>query len=196
MPETQVWPLGWEEPLEKGMATHSGILAWRIPWIEELQSMGLHSVRCYWETNTHTHTQGRAVSYCEWWHEIKTSQRSSKSGIISPARKDPCAAILKNSAYPPEGFAHTVLHWYPHENLLSWADRRGKGFWETGFASGMNFPLSLVNERDFYDHWYSLGSGIMPEGCLGGGRALTDLTCLSSMGKRFSLHFLRKNLIE
>ena len=31
----QVQFLGWEDPLEKGMATHSSILAWRIPWIEE-----------------------------------------------------------------------------------------------------------------------------------------------------------------
>ena len=41
--ETQVRSLGWEDPLEKGMATHSSILAWRIPWTEEpgrLQSMG------------------------------------------------------------------------------------------------------------------------------------------------------------
>ena len=30
--ETQVQSLGWEDPLEKGMATHSGILTWRIPW--------------------------------------------------------------------------------------------------------------------------------------------------------------------
>ena len=38
--------LGWEDPLEKGMATHSSILAWRIPWTKEpggLQSMGLKS---------------------------------------------------------------------------------------------------------------------------------------------------------
>ena len=38
--------LGWKDPLEKGMATHSSILAWRIPWMEEpggLQSMGLQS---------------------------------------------------------------------------------------------------------------------------------------------------------
>ena len=34
MQETQVWFLGWEDPLEKGMATHSSILAWRIPWTE------------------------------------------------------------------------------------------------------------------------------------------------------------------
>ena len=43
MQKTQVPPLGWEDPLEKGMATHSSILTWRIPWTEEpdgLQSRG------------------------------------------------------------------------------------------------------------------------------------------------------------
>ena len=43
MRETQVRSLGWEDPLEDGMATHSSILAWRIPWTEEtggLQSTG------------------------------------------------------------------------------------------------------------------------------------------------------------
>ena len=46
--ETQVQPLGWEDPLEKGIATHSSIFAWRIPWTEDpggLQSMGLQQVR-------------------------------------------------------------------------------------------------------------------------------------------------------
>ena len=46
--ETQVQSLGWEDPLEKEMATHSSILAWKIPWTEELgrlQSMGLQRVR-------------------------------------------------------------------------------------------------------------------------------------------------------
>ena len=46
--ETQVQSLGWEDPLENGMATHSNILAWRIPWAEVpggLQSMGLQRVR-------------------------------------------------------------------------------------------------------------------------------------------------------
>ena len=46
--ETQVRPLGWENPLEKEMATHSSILAWRILWAEEpgvLQSKWLQSVR-------------------------------------------------------------------------------------------------------------------------------------------------------
>ena len=47
MQETQVQSLGWEDPLEKEMATHSNILAWRIPWSEEpdrLQSMGSQRV--------------------------------------------------------------------------------------------------------------------------------------------------------
>ena len=46
--ETWVGSLGWEDPLEKGKATHSSILAWRIPWTEEpggLQSMGSQGVR-------------------------------------------------------------------------------------------------------------------------------------------------------
>ena len=59
MQETQVCSLGWEDPLEKGMATHSSILAWRIPWTEEpggLQSMGLQRVRHPSSTNTFTFT--------------------------------------------------------------------------------------------------------------------------------------------
>ena len=47
MQETRVQLLGWEDPLKKGMATHSSILAWEITWTEEpgyLQSMGLQRV--------------------------------------------------------------------------------------------------------------------------------------------------------
>ena len=35
MQESWIQPLGWEDPLEKGMATHSNVLVWRIPWTEE-----------------------------------------------------------------------------------------------------------------------------------------------------------------
>ena len=47
MQETWVRSLGWEDPLEKEMATHSSILAWKIPWMEKpgrLQSMELQRV--------------------------------------------------------------------------------------------------------------------------------------------------------
>ena len=53
--ETRVRSLGWEDPLEKEMATHSSILAWKISWTEEpggLQSMGSQRVRHDWVTNT------------------------------------------------------------------------------------------------------------------------------------------------
>ena len=57
--ETQVQSLGWEDPLEEGMETHSSILAWRIPCIERpggLQSMGSQRVR-HDGSNEHLHTQ-------------------------------------------------------------------------------------------------------------------------------------------
>ena len=57
--ETRVWSLGWEDPLEKGKATYSSILAWRIPWgpwgyMEK--SMGSQRVRHYWVIFTFTFT--------------------------------------------------------------------------------------------------------------------------------------------
>ena len=45
--ETWIWSLGQEDPLEKGMATHSSIIAWKIPWTEDpggLQSVGSQKV--------------------------------------------------------------------------------------------------------------------------------------------------------
>ena len=49
MQETRIQSLGWEDTLDEGMASHSSILVWRIPWTEEpggLQSMGLQRVVC------------------------------------------------------------------------------------------------------------------------------------------------------
>ena len=54
MQETWVRSLGWEDPLEKKMATHSSTLAWKIPWTEEpgrLQSIGLQRVGHDWATS-------------------------------------------------------------------------------------------------------------------------------------------------
>ena len=54
MRETWVRSLGWEDPLEKEMATHSSVLAWKIPWMEEpgrLPSMGSLRIGHNWETS-------------------------------------------------------------------------------------------------------------------------------------------------
>ena len=68
MKETRVQSLGQEGTLEKGMETHSRILAWRIPWTEEpggLQSMGRkESDTIEWLTHTHTHTHSHMAHTC------------------------------------------------------------------------------------------------------------------------------------
>ena len=66
MQETWVLSLGWEDALEKGMATHSSILAWRIPWTEEsggLQFTGLQRVEHNWMTK-HTYITSSILLAC------------------------------------------------------------------------------------------------------------------------------------
>ena len=76
--QTQVWSLGRDDPLEKGMETHSSILAWRMPWTEEpgsLQSMGSQRViRDWsdWQFHFHTFTN-------TWW---KVTHLHSHTHII------------------------------------------------------------------------------------------------------------------
>ena len=67
--ETRVWPLGWEDPLEKGKATHSSSLVWKISWTEEpsgLPSMGSQRVGHDWMTNTHTVSSYPLHSWRNW----------------------------------------------------------------------------------------------------------------------------------
>ena len=66
MQETQVRSLGWEDPLEKEMATHSSTLAWKIPWTEErcrLQSMESQRVGHNWATSLRQHIK-KQRHYC------------------------------------------------------------------------------------------------------------------------------------
>ena len=67
--ETCVQSLGWEDPLETRMATHSSILSWRIPWIEKpgrLQSMGFQTVGHHWATFTFRQSENNLwVSFSE-----------------------------------------------------------------------------------------------------------------------------------
>ena len=75
MRETRVWSLGWEDPLEKEMATHSSTLAWKIPWREEpgrLQSMGSQRVGHNWATSLHFRTNNSKI--CMETQQIPNSQ--------------------------------------------------------------------------------------------------------------------------
>ena len=73
-----VWSLGWEDPLEEGMATYSSILAWRMPWTEEpggLESIGLQRVRHDWSNLACTY-----VNHCFF---IVSKSHSSRMLIAS-----------------------------------------------------------------------------------------------------------------
>ena len=74
--ETQVWSLGREDPLEKGMATHSSILAWKIPWTEEsggLQSVGSRRVGYDWVRTEHWALSEKKIkeTFIVWRNEWK-----------------------------------------------------------------------------------------------------------------------------
>ena len=80
MQETWVRSLGWEDPLEEGMATHFSILAWRIPWTEEpggLQSMQVQRAGHDWETFIHffiVPCTGPSLWYaCSWLQPVDFS---------------------------------------------------------------------------------------------------------------------------
>ena len=91
--ETRVRSLGREDPLEEGMATHSSILAGRIPWTEEpggLQSMGSQRVGNDWAT----HTRGRKV--------ICTKVGSCKTSWSSPQPSNNHTPMTGSSPNPPQ----------------------------------------------------------------------------------------------
>ena len=87
--ETRVWSLVQEDPLEEGMATHSTVLAWKIPWMEapgRLQSMGLQIVKHNWETSlfqggywvgepTGTPPRHLDTSQTLWYHPTQLSTK-------------------------------------------------------------------------------------------------------------------------
>ena len=69
MQKTQAWSLGWEYPLDKGMANHSNIPVWRTSWTEEpggLQPMGWQIVKHCWATNTFTSSSGEVKTLGLW----------------------------------------------------------------------------------------------------------------------------------
>ena len=100
MQEIQVWSLDQEDPLEKGMATHSSILASRIPWTEEpggLQSMESHRVGHDWATNTFTNTcvsvvknplanQCRRFRFDHWIGKISRRRKWQPTPVFLPEK--------------------------------------------------------------------------------------------------------------
>ena len=104
--ETQVLSLGREDPLEEDMATHSSILAWKIPWTEEpssLQSMGLQRARHDWVTE---HTQNVKTS---GWGEGKRHLHREDYWVKFKILKT-CLLLLLSSALSVTFNNHPTSH--------------------------------------------------------------------------------------
>ena len=85
MRETWVRSLGQEDPLEKEMATHSSILAWRIPWTEEhggLQSTGSQRVGHNWETSLTSLTISIKESGRSWRSVFDTRKKQNRKDVL------------------------------------------------------------------------------------------------------------------
>ena len=89
--ETRVWSLGWQDPLEKELTTHSSTLAWEIRWTGEpgrLESVGSQRVRHSWVTNTHAHTHAHTHTHTHTCatevHNGAWGSRGKLQGYLKP----------------------------------------------------------------------------------------------------------------
>ena len=109
MQENGVRFLGWEDPLEKGMATHSSSLAWRITWTEEpggLQSMGSQRVRHDWVTFTFTHSGRLPKELIRKW--IKLSLDNSQKRKLMDSHN----ALSTDAGPTNPGQSYKPLGWF------------------------------------------------------------------------------------
>ena len=113
--DTPVWSLGWEDPLENGMATHFSILAWRIPWTEE--PGGLQSMAKSWTWLRDIIYSFTSLNATELFitpsafHSIHRKMRENYN--FTPKKKDskrwiPPSALHHMPSYEPESFKKKV----------------------------------------------------------------------------------------
>ena len=128
MQETWVWSLGRKDPLEKGMATHFSILAWRIPWTEEpgrLWSIELHRVRHDWETKSFN--DPKTVKNC-------CSKKVNLLCSSSLRSRALCVQTKNHSQLPgalPADRVYAMALWNLCLPLQKWAALSPRFFWNT-----------------------------------------------------------------
>jgi len=109
MQETQVWSLGQEDPLEKEMANHSSILAWRIPWTEDargLQSIGSQRLR-----HEHPHTLSQTVV------AVQSPSHVQLFAIPWTAAHQASLSITISRSFPKFMFIASMM---PSSHLILW----------------------------------------------------------------------------
>ena len=142
--EKQVWSLGWEVPMEKEMATHSSILAWRIPCIEEpgrLQSIGLQGYN--WIDLA---SKLAKEEWCEHW-KVNTK---SETDQVCVCRRGKCmyhSKLVRNNYYFTQilcqlGFLST---WNRKQSGNKSKKHLLKGYWEITDLPGFKKQVSNYN---------------------------------------------------
>ena len=119
MQEIRVWSFGQEDPLEKGMATHSSVLAWRIPWTEEpgrLQPWGCR-LNHDWSINTQV-----SIHRCCWGKYLRENMGKGESGDLDAGlnwnaeeRRQAWLQVLQTAEPSKKGLAK------PRGSLQEWA---------------------------------------------------------------------------
>ena len=132
--ETQVWALGWEDPLEKEMATHSSILAWRIPWTEELD--GLQSTG-----RKEPDTTERLHFHFQWLYNIQL--KTSREVLFLP----PSDAYVRSFLY----LLYTLIKFYYTKALSNRASSLASDWI---LLQGPRIPVSFCDSTTtFQEHF-------------------------------------------
>ena len=164
MQETRAQFLGWEVPLEKGMAIHSSILAWRIPWTEKpggLQSVESQRVGHDWATNTHyTVTNGEINNLSSYARNRAFPSSSAIRAISSP---DYFRSLL-NACW--ESFQSvSLLVCFPHRSRSKTSLKINRFYWVCVYRKMsrkyrvpphplISLPLPVSSIIEILHYWY------------------------------------------
>ena len=152
MQETWVWFLGWEDPLEKEMATHSSILAWRIPWTEQpgkLQFMESDTIQGL----NHQHYQAEEGREPKNWcfRTVvleKTLESPLNSKEIKPVNpdihwKDWCWSWSSNTLAT---WGEELTYWKNPDAWKNWGEEGQQMRWLDYISDSMDVSLSKLRE--------------------------------------------------
>ena len=155
MRETWVRSLGREDPLEEGMATHSSILAWRIPWTEEpggLQSTGSKRVGHNWATSLSLSFQDtHSLTIQSSWSVLKVYRKIKTFATLVPSLYSEGHSCLVFASFSWEPLFSTLSSYvFPHPQVLRHVlPGFGNSVLQMKWSKPSN-PNTHPNEQDFY----------------------------------------------
>ena len=141
MGEIQIQSLGWENPLEKEMATPSSILAWRTAWKEEpgeLQFMGSQSIKHDLATNTHTHNASEEQS------AASGHKHSINSGVTTVTKNSTVSRAQLTTALHVDTLTIPTFK-LRNQSTVRWSKRfKERGHWGVEYTGLSPRPMAFV----------------------------------------------------